>query len=121
MALCILGIDYFRRGCFKDLEGHRWTFGIAAVETEEIRELVPGASRDPSAVGLLRVKEQQVPIATTTVHCQKYCPSWDCVTPIHEMIRDLGNLGVVSKTHSAFSSLCGLFMSLREEWRLTVE
>jgi len=69
-ALCILGIDYLRRGYFKDPKGYRWTFGIAVLETEEIKQLsiLPGLSEDPSVVGLLRVEEQQVPIATTTVH-----------------------------------------------------
>jgi len=39
-------------------------------ETEEIKQLsiLPGLSKDPSVVGLLRVEEQQVPIATRTVH-----------------------------------------------------
>lgn len=73
-APCILGIDYLRNGCFKDPKGHRWAFRIAAVETEDIRKLntLPGLSDDPSAVGLLRVEEQQVPIATATVHCRQY-------------------------------------------------
>ncbi|TRZ06198.1 hypothetical protein HGM15179_020909, partial [Zosterops borbonicus] len=58
---CTLGIDYLRRGYFKDPKGHHWAFGIAAVETEEIRQLntLPGLSEDPFAVGLLSVKEQQ--------------------------------------------------------------
>jgi len=69
-APCILGIDYLRRGYFKDTKGYRWAFGIAAMETEEIKQLsvLPGLSEDPSVVGLLRVEEQQVPITTTTVH-----------------------------------------------------
>ncbi|KAK4826725.1 hypothetical protein QYF61_010978 [Mycteria americana] len=68
-ALCILGIDCFRRGYFKDPKGYWWAFGIAALEMEEIKQLstLPGLSEDLSVVGLLRVKEQQVPIATTTV------------------------------------------------------
>jgi len=73
-APCILGIDYLRRGYFKDPKGYQWAFGIAAVETEEIKQLsiLAGLSEDPSIVGLLRVEEQQVPIATTTVHQQQY-------------------------------------------------
>ena len=65
-ALCILGIDYLRRGYFKDPKGYRWAFGIGAVDTEGVKQLsaLPGLSEDPSVVGLLRVKEQQVPIAT---------------------------------------------------------
>ncbi|PKU30913.1 hypothetical protein llap_18782 [Limosa lapponica baueri] len=67
---CILGIDYLKRGYFKDPKGYRWAFGVAAVETEDLTQLstLPGLSDDPSVVGLLRVKEQQVPIATGTVH-----------------------------------------------------
>lgn len=74
-APCILGIDYFRSGYFNDPKGLRWAFGIAAMETEGIRQLntLPGLSEDPSAVELLRVKEQQVPIATTTVHHRQHC------------------------------------------------
>uniref|UniRef100_A0A8C5TBL4 DDB1- and CUL4-associated factor 12 beta-propeller domain-containing protein n=1 Tax=Malurus cyaneus samueli TaxID=2593467 RepID=A0A8C5TBL4_9PASS len=30
-ALCILGIDYFRRGYVKDPKGHSWAFGIATL------------------------------------------------------------------------------------------
>jgi len=69
-APCILGTDYLKRGYFKDPEGFWWAFGIAALETEEIKQLsiLPGLSEDPSVVGLLRVEEQQVPSATTTVH-----------------------------------------------------
>ena len=29
---CILGIDYLRRGHFKDPKGYRWAFEIAAVD-----------------------------------------------------------------------------------------
>ena len=66
----ILGIDCLRRGYFKGPRGYWCAFGIAALETEEIKQLsiLPGLSEDPSVVGLLRVEEQQVPIATTTVH-----------------------------------------------------
>ena len=74
-APCILGIDYLRRGYFKDPKGYRWAFGIAALETEEIKQLsvLPGLSEDPSVVGLLRVEEQRVTTATTTVHRRQYC------------------------------------------------
>ena len=69
-APCILVIDSLWRGYFKDAKGYGWAFGIAVLETEEIKQLsiLPGLSEDPSVVGLLRVEEQQVPIATTTVH-----------------------------------------------------
>ncbi|GAB0188927.1 hypothetical protein GRJ2_001358000 [Grus japonensis] len=73
-ALCILGIDYLRRGYFKDPKGYQSTFGIAALEMEEIEQLstLPGLSEDPSVVRLLKVEEQQKPIATTTVHRRQY-------------------------------------------------
>lgn len=43
-APCILGIDYLRNRYFKDRKGYRWAFGIAVVETEDIRQLnsLPG-------------------------------------------------------------------------------
>ncbi|KAK4828806.1 hypothetical protein QYF61_000863 [Mycteria americana] len=71
----ILGIDYLRRGYFKDPEGYRWAFGIAALEMEEIKQLSTFSNllKDPSVVGLLSVEEQQVTIATTTVHRRQYC------------------------------------------------
>ena len=74
-APCILGIDYLRRWYFKDPKGYRWAFGIAALETEGIKQLsvLPGLSEDPSVVGLLGIKEQRVPTATTTVHRWQYC------------------------------------------------
>ena len=51
-ASCILGIDYLRRGCFKDPKGYRWVFGVATVNTEKIKQLstLPGLSEDPFAV-----------------------------------------------------------------------
>ncbi len=57
----ILGIDYLRRGHFKDPKGYRWAFGIAAGDTDDMKQpsLLPGLSEDPSVVGLLHVKEQQ--------------------------------------------------------------
>ena len=70
----ILGIDYLRRGYFKDPKGYRWAFGIAAVDTDNIKQLsvLPGLSEDPSAVGLLQVNEQQGPIATKAAHRRRY-------------------------------------------------
>ena len=58
-ALCILGIDYLRRGYFKDQKGYQWAFGTAAVEVEEIKQLptLPSLLEDPSVVGLLCVEE----------------------------------------------------------------
>ncbi|RMC22138.1 hypothetical protein DUI87_03011 [Hirundo rustica rustica] len=121
-APCILGIDYLRNGYFKDPKGYRWAFGIAAVETEDIRQLntLPGLSDDSCAVGLLRVEEQQVPIATATVHRWQYRTDRDSVIPIHEMIRKLESQGVVSKARSPFNSPIWPVHNSSGEWRLTV-
>ncbi|KAK4806966.1 hypothetical protein QYF61_027333 [Mycteria americana] len=104
-APCILGLDYLRRGYFKDPKGYRWAFGIAALETEEIKQLstLPGLSEDPSVVGLLRVKEQQVPIATTMLICR------------------LESQGVISKNRSLFNSPIWPVRKSNGEWRLTVD
>ncbi|RMC01643.1 hypothetical protein DUI87_21656 [Hirundo rustica rustica] len=122
-APCILGIDYLRNGYFKDPKGYRWAFGIAAVETEDIRQLstLPSLSDDSCAVGLLRVEEQQVPIATTTVHRRQYRTDRDSVIPIHEMIRKLESQGVVSKARSPFNSPIWPVRKSSGEWRLTVD
>ncbi|KAK4826273.1 hypothetical protein QYF61_006720 [Mycteria americana] len=121
-APCILGIGYLRRGYFKDPKGYRWAFGIAALETEEIKQLstLPGLSEDPSVVGLLRVKEQQVPITTTTVHRRQYRTNRDSLIPIHKLIRWLETPGVISKTHSPFNSPIWPVRKSNGEWRLTV-
>ncbi|RMB88993.1 hypothetical protein DUI87_34642 [Hirundo rustica rustica] len=81
-------------------------FGIAAVEAEGIKKLnsLPGLSENPSAVELLKVEEQRVPIVTSTVHRRQYRTNRDAVIPIHKMIRELESHGVVSKTHSPFNS-----------------
>ena len=48
-APCLLGIDYLRRGYFKDSKGYQWDFGVAAVDTEGVKQLsvLPGLSADP--------------------------------------------------------------------------
>ena len=98
-APCILGIDYLRRGYFKDPKGHRRAFGVAALEMEETEQFstLPGLSEDPSVVGLLRVEEQQVPIATTAVHRRQYRTSRDSLIPIHTLIHRLESQGVISR------------------------
>ena len=65
------------------------------METEEIKQLsvLPGLSEDPSAVGLLRVEEQRVPIATITVHQRQYRTSRDSVIPVHKLIHQLDTQG----------------------------
>ncbi|RMC01122.1 hypothetical protein DUI87_22388 [Hirundo rustica rustica] len=121
-ADCIGGRNYLRNRYFKDPKGYRWAFGIAAVETEDIRQLntLPGLSDDSCAVGLLRV-EEQVPITTTTVHRRQYRTDRDSVTPIHEMIHKLESQGVVSKARSPFSSPIWPVRKSSGEWRLTVD
>ena len=105
-APCLRGIDYLRRGYFKDPKGYWWAFGIAALSTEKTKQLssLPGLSEDLSVVGLLWVKEQQVPIATMTVHRRQYCTNRDSLVPIHKLIWQLQSQGVISKTHSPFNS-----------------
>ncbi|KAK4825458.1 LOW QUALITY PROTEIN: hypothetical protein QYF61_027613 [Mycteria americana] len=122
-APCILGVDYLRRGYFKDPKGYRWAFGIAALETEEIKQLstLPGLSEDPSVVGLLRVEEQQVPIATTTVHRRQYRTNRDSLIPIRKLTRRLETQGVISKTRSPFNSPIWPVQKSNGEWRLTVD
>ncbi|RMC09781.1 hypothetical protein DUI87_13568 [Hirundo rustica rustica] len=122
-APCILGIDFLRNGYYKDSKGLRWAFGIAAVEAEGIKKLnsLPGLSENPSAVGLLKVEEQRVPVATSTVHRRQYRKNRDAVIPIHKMIRELESQGVVSKTHSPFNSPIWLVRKSDGEWRLTVD
>ncbi|GAB0208355.1 hypothetical protein GRJ2_003301200 [Grus japonensis] len=122
-APCILGIDYLRKGYFKDPKGYRWAFGIAALEMEEIEPLssLPGLSEDPSVVGLLRVEEQQVPIATTAVHRQQYRTNRDSLVPIHKLIGQLEGQGVISRTRSPFNSPIWPVWKSNGEWRLTVD
>ncbi|GAB0206956.1 hypothetical protein GRJ2_003161200 [Grus japonensis] len=122
-APCILGIDCLRRGYFKDPKGYWCAFGIAALETGEIEQLstLPSLSEDPSVVGLLRVKEQQVPIATTPVHRQQYCTNRDSLIPIHKLIRQLESQGVISRIRSPFNSPLWPVRKSNEEWRLTVD
>ncbi|RMC18434.1 hypothetical protein DUI87_04321 [Hirundo rustica rustica] len=122
-APCILGIDFLRNGYFKDPKGFKWAFGIAAVETEGVKQLntLPGLSENPSAVGLLKVEEQQVPIATSIVHRRQYRTTRDAVIPIHKIIRELESQGVVSKTHSPFNSPIWPVRKSNGGWRLTVD
>lgn len=72
--LCILDVDYLKRQYLKDPGGYWWVFGVAVVETEEIKWLstLPSLSEDTSFVVLLRVEEQKVPCATMIMHQQQY-------------------------------------------------
>ncbi|RMB93971.1 hypothetical protein DUI87_29557 [Hirundo rustica rustica] len=76
---------------------------------------------NPSAVGLLKVEEQQVPIATATLHCWQYRADRDSVIPIHKMICELESHGVVSKARSPFNSPIWPACKSNREWRLTVD
>ncbi|RMC00133.1 hypothetical protein DUI87_23543 [Hirundo rustica rustica] len=122
-APCILGIDFLRNGYYKDSKGFRWAFGIAAVEAEGIKKLnsLPRLSENLSAVGLLKVEKQRVPVATSMVHRRQYRTNRDAVIPIHKMIRELESQGVVSKTHSPFNSPIWPVRKPDGEWRLTVD
>lgn len=73
-APCILGRDYLRGGYFKGLKGYWWSLGIAALSPETIKQLfsLPSPSEDPSVVGLLQGKEQQVTFSPMTVHQEQY-------------------------------------------------
>ncbi|TRZ18875.1 hypothetical protein HGM15179_008232 [Zosterops borbonicus] len=71
------------------------------LDTQRMRQT---AEENPSAVGLLKGEEQQVPVATSVVHHQHYRTTRDAVIPIHKMIRDLESQEVVTKTHSPFNS-----------------
>ncbi|RMC21720.1 hypothetical protein DUI87_02589 [Hirundo rustica rustica] len=77
--------------------------------------------RNPSALGLLKVEEQQVPIATSIVHRRQYRTTRDAVIPIHEMICELESQEVVSKTHSPFNSPIWPVRKSDRGWRLTVD
>ena len=120
-APCILGIDYLRRGYFKDPKGYRWAFGIAALEEVEQLSTLPGLSEDPSVVGSLKVEEQRVPIATKTVHRRQYRTNRDSLVPIHQLIHRLESQEVISKTRSPFNSPIWPVRKPNGEWRLTVD
>ncbi|RMC15018.1 hypothetical protein DUI87_07197 [Hirundo rustica rustica] len=115
--------DFLGNGYYKDSKGFRWAFRIAAVEAEGIKKLnsLPGLSENPSTVGLLKVEEQRVPVATSTVHRRQYRTNRDAMIPIHKMIRELESQGVVSKTHSPFNSPIWPVRKPDGEWRLTVD
>ncbi|GAB0199277.1 hypothetical protein GRJ2_002393100 [Grus japonensis] len=124
-APCILGIDYLRRGSFKDPKGYKWAFGVATVNAEKIKQLstLSGLSEDPFVVGLLQVEEQQVPTATRTVHRWQYHRNRDSLA-LHlmiEMIHQLESQGVISKTHSPFNSPLWPVQKSDGGWRLTVD
>lgn len=79
---------------------------MAALETDKTKQLstLPGLSEDPSVVGLLRTKEQQVPIPMPTVHWAQYRTNRDSLIPIHKLIHQVESQGVISKTLSLFKN-----------------
>ncbi|XP_009887794.1 PREDICTED: uncharacterized protein LOC104290399, partial [Charadrius vociferus] len=81
----------------------------------------PMEKDDPSVLGLLRVEDQQMPIATATVHRRQYRTNRDSLIPIHNMIRQLESQGVISKTRSPFNSPIWPVRKSDGDWRLTVD
>lgn len=77
------------------------------MDSEKVKQLptLPGLLEDPCVVGLLHVKEQQVPIATTVVHHWQYRTSQDSLVPICDLIHQLDSRGVISKTQPPSHSL----------------
>lgn len=49
-VLCMLGVDYLRRGYFRDTEAHWWVLSTTALEVEEVNRCLPClfSQRDPS-------------------------------------------------------------------------
>ncbi|RMC09644.1 hypothetical protein DUI87_13430 [Hirundo rustica rustica] len=100
-------------------EPKEWTITSEPGDTK--LTLKRGLGENPSAVSLLKVEEQRVPIATSTVHRRQYRTTRDAVIPIHEMIHELERQRVVSKTHSPFNSPIWPVSKSEGEWRLTVD
>ncbi|RMB87993.1 hypothetical protein DUI87_35630 [Hirundo rustica rustica] len=95
-----------------------WNSSCGAEGIKKLNSL-PGLSENPSAVGLLKVEEQRVPVATSTVHRRQYRTNRDAVIPIHKMIRELESQGVVSKTHSPFNS--PIWPVRKSDWRMEID
>ena len=68
---------------------HWWGFGRAVLETKDMNRLCPllGLPQNPSVVGLLRVEEQQVPMATMVVHLRQHHANRDSLIAVHELVR----------------------------------
>ena len=79
-----------------------------------------GLSEDLSVVGLLRVKEQQVPIATKTVHRQQY-HNRDSSLPILKLIRQRVRERSAEPTHLLNQNPIWPVRKASAEWRLTVD
>ena len=74
-----------------------------------------------TALRWLRVKKQQVLIATKMVHRQQCHTNRDSMLSIHKLIHQLESQGVISKTHSPFNSPIWPVRKASGEWRLTVD
>ena len=72
-------------------------------------------------MGLLRVKEQQVPIATKAVHRRQHCTNRDSLLPIHKLICQLESQGLISIKHLPFNSPIWPVRKASGERRLTVD
>ena len=77
-APCILGTDCLRTGYFKDPKGNQWTFGVATMNTEKIKQLstLPGLSEDPFVVpGLKAVACLLQPLSSYSMPHQHWSPA----------------------------------------------
>ncbi|GAB0186047.1 hypothetical protein GRJ2_001070000 [Grus japonensis] len=86
--------------------------------SQEVQQL---KEEDPSVVRLLRVEEQQIPIATTTVHQWQYHTNQDSLIPIHTLIHQLESQEVISRTRSPFNSPIWPAQKSNGEQRLTAD
>ena len=55
------------------------------------------------------------------MHRRQYRTNRDSLLPIHKLIRQLENQGVISRTHSPFNSPIWPVCKASGEWRLTVD
>ena len=55
---------------------------------EDLKQLstLHGLPQNPSVVGLLRVEEQQVPMATMVAHLRQHRANRDSLIAIHELV-----------------------------------
>ncbi|GAB0208274.1 mitochondrial enolase superfamily member 1 [Grus japonensis] len=77
---------------------------------------VRGTPRNQSSPAPVRGKG-----SPRTVHRQQYRTNRDSLAPIHELIHQLENQGVISKTHSPFNSPIWPVQKSDGGWRLTVD
>lgn len=82
-APCILGIDHLGRGYFRNAKRHLWALGELLWRQKKLRQLnsLLGLSEDSSAVGQLRIEEQQIRMASAAVSYWQRGTNWDCKIP----------------------------------------